>query len=209
MISVHKIKKNPAIVFKAVNGNCLCVCSFIAVTRSGKTHFARSVSLVLTVASLAARVLQFSGSQTEGEPPATDIILLHISGRNTGNPKGTTPIAGRVSQSWGVINAGLLKWRRQLLLLLKRSLEKNAFKVTTEIFLSEDNLLKLAFAIERNLSLMKGRDGYSQMESTCLYNMKRQNNRKKLLHVMTVEFPAQLPSIFLTVCLIHIHITAL
>lgn len=91
IISVHKTKKNPAIAFKAVNRNCLCVCSFTAVTRSGKTHFARSVSLVLTVASLAARVLPFSGTHTEGEPPATDIVLLHISGRNTGNPEEPLP----------------------------------------------------------------------------------------------------------------------
>lgn len=86
---------------------------------------------------------------------------------------------------------------------------RNSVKNTLGYFLKFSPFRITSFAIARNLSLMKGRAGYSQMESTCLCNMKRQNNRKKLLHVMTVEFPAQLPPIFLTVCLILIHITTL
>lgn len=123
------------------------------------------------------------------------------------HPRGATPTAGRGAQSKG---------GSQMLDCLNKGgnfyiscIKEKCTQLLTEVFLFEDHSLKLAFAIARNLSLMKGRVGYSQMESTCLYNMKRQNNRKKLLHVMTVEFPAQLPSIFLTVCLILIHITTL
>lgn len=147
-------------------------------------------------------MLPFPGTHTEGEPPATD---MEQKLQESSNPRGAPPTANRRAQLWGAQYRTIIKIRQLFQLPLPcRNSMKNALGYLLKFSSFRITPLRLAFAIARNLSSMKGRAGCSQMESTCLCNMKRQNNGKKLLHVMTVEFPAQLPPNF-PYCLSHSH----